>query len=53
MGTAPELAEYFGELAGHGVERVYAWFADFGVTETLVAFGEQVISHFDPISRPT
>jgi len=48
VGTAPELVDHFGGLAERGVERVYAWFADFGVPETLVAFGEGVISSFEP-----
>ena len=47
VGTAPELAEYFAGLAGRGVERVYAWFADFGPPETLAAFGQDVIGTFD------
>jgi len=50
VGTAPELVDHFGGLAERGVERVYAWFADFGVPETLVAFGEGVISSFEPRS---
>ena len=43
VGTAPELADYFSGLAGRGVERVYAWFADFGALETLAAFGLSLI----------
>jgi hypothetical protein len=30
------------------MERVYAWFCDFAVPETLAAFGAEVIGHFDP-----
>jgi len=51
VGSAPELVEFFGGLAERGVERVYAWFADFGVPETLEAFSEGVIGSFDPIDR--
>ncbi len=51
VGTAPELAEYFATLAGRGVERVYAWFADFGATETLQAFGEGVVTSFEGPAR--
>ena len=38
-------------LAERGVERVYAWFADFGATETLQAFGEEVITAFEAPAR--
>jgi alkanesulfonate monooxygenase SsuD/methylene tetrahydromethanopterin reductase-like flavin-dependent oxidoreductase (luciferase family) len=43
-GTAAELVDYFGRLADQGIERVYAWFADFAPPETLAAFGAEVIA---------
>ncbi len=51
VGTASELTEHFVIMAARGVERVYAWFADFGAPETLVAFGEGVIGSFGPGRR--
>jgi alkanesulfonate monooxygenase SsuD/methylene tetrahydromethanopterin reductase-like flavin-dependent oxidoreductase (luciferase family) len=39
-GTAPELAEHLTVLHGHGVDRVYAWFADFAPVATLDWFAE-------------
>jgi alkanesulfonate monooxygenase SsuD/methylene tetrahydromethanopterin reductase-like flavin-dependent oxidoreductase (luciferase family) len=42
-GTAAELIDHFGRLADQGVERVYAWFADFAPPDTLAAFGAEVI----------
>jgi alkanesulfonate monooxygenase SsuD/methylene tetrahydromethanopterin reductase-like flavin-dependent oxidoreductase (luciferase family) len=47
-GTGAELVDYFGRLAGQGIERVYAWFADFAPPDTLAAFGAEVI---EPLSR--
>jgi len=47
VGTAPELVDHFGSLVQRGVERVYVWFCDFGPPETLTAFGEEVLLHFD------
>jgi alkanesulfonate monooxygenase SsuD/methylene tetrahydromethanopterin reductase-like flavin-dependent oxidoreductase (luciferase family) len=38
VGTADELAEHFAGLADRGVERVYAWFADFAPPATLERF---------------
>jgi len=43
LGTGPELVDYFGELAGRGVERVYTWFTDLSPPGTLEQFGEEVI----------
>ena len=43
IGSGPELIDRFGALGDRGVERIYAWMADFGRPETLAAFGEQVI----------
>jgi hypothetical protein len=42
-GTAAELVDHFGRLAGRRVERVYAWFAGFAPPDTLAAFGAEVI----------
>jgi alkanesulfonate monooxygenase SsuD/methylene tetrahydromethanopterin reductase-like flavin-dependent oxidoreductase (luciferase family) len=44
VATTGELVDYFGSLAERGVERFYVWFCDFAPTETLMAFGEGVIS---------
>ena len=44
VGTGPELVERLGELAARGFERIYTWFCDFAPPQTLVAFGEHVIS---------
>jgi alkanesulfonate monooxygenase SsuD/methylene tetrahydromethanopterin reductase-like flavin-dependent oxidoreductase (luciferase family) len=44
VGTASELVDHFGRMAGQGVERVYAWFTDFAPPETLAEFGEEVIT---------
>ncbi len=38
---ANELVDHFGAMAERGIERVYAWFADFAALDTLGAFGEQ------------
>lgn len=43
-GTGPELVDYYSSLGEQGIERVYVWFTDFAVPETLAAFGEQVIA---------
>jgi alkanesulfonate monooxygenase SsuD/methylene tetrahydromethanopterin reductase-like flavin-dependent oxidoreductase (luciferase family) len=44
IGTAPELVDHFGQLAERGVERVYAWFADFAAPDAPAAFGDGVIA---------
>lgn len=44
MGTGTELVDYFAELAGRGVERVYAWLADYSTPGALEAFREDVIA---------
>jgi alkanesulfonate monooxygenase SsuD/methylene tetrahydromethanopterin reductase-like flavin-dependent oxidoreductase (luciferase family) len=44
MGTGAELVDYFSELEGRGVERVYAWLADYSTPGALEAFGEDVIA---------
>lgn len=45
VGTPAELVDHFGQLREQGVERFYAWFADFAPPETLAGFGE-VIAQF-------
>ena len=42
-GSAAELVEHFSAMHERGVERFYVWFADFAATETLEAFGAEVI----------
>jgi alkanesulfonate monooxygenase SsuD/methylene tetrahydromethanopterin reductase-like flavin-dependent oxidoreductase (luciferase family) len=44
IGNAAELVDHFGALTERGIERVYTWFADFASTETLAAFGADVIA---------
>jgi alkanesulfonate monooxygenase SsuD/methylene tetrahydromethanopterin reductase-like flavin-dependent oxidoreductase (luciferase family) len=44
LGSGPELVDYFAELAGRGVERVYAWLADYSTPGALEQFGEEVIA---------
>ena len=44
IGTAAELVDHYGRLAGQGIERVYVWFCDFAPPETLAEFGETVIA---------
>ena len=51
IGTAVELVDHFGGLAERGVERVYAWFADFAAPDTLAAFGEAVIRQLGVATR--
>ena len=46
-GTSPELVDQFAALADRGVERVYAWFTDFAMPETLEQFGAEVIAQLD------
>ena len=47
IGTAPELADHFEGLHARGVDRAYAWFADFAPPATLERFGE-VVARFRP-----
>ncbi|WP_374210639.1 LLM class flavin-dependent oxidoreductase [Dermatobacter hominis] len=42
IGTVPELVDRFGALHDRGVDRVYAWFADFAPPDTLARFAEVV-----------
>jgi alkanesulfonate monooxygenase SsuD/methylene tetrahydromethanopterin reductase-like flavin-dependent oxidoreductase (luciferase family) len=44
VGSAAELVDHFGAWRERGVERVYAWFCDFALPDTLAAFGEGVIA---------
>jgi alkanesulfonate monooxygenase SsuD/methylene tetrahydromethanopterin reductase-like flavin-dependent oxidoreductase (luciferase family) len=44
VGTAPELVDHIGNMANRGVERLYTWFTDFASTDTLAAFGREVIA---------
>jgi alkanesulfonate monooxygenase SsuD/methylene tetrahydromethanopterin reductase-like flavin-dependent oxidoreductase (luciferase family) len=44
VGSGAELLDHFGQMAGRGVERVYAWFCDFAPPETLAEFGDEVIA---------
>jgi alkanesulfonate monooxygenase SsuD/methylene tetrahydromethanopterin reductase-like flavin-dependent oxidoreductase (luciferase family) len=48
VGTATELVDHFASLQDRGVDRFYIWFADFAATETLAAFGDQVVG---PLQR--
>jgi alkanesulfonate monooxygenase SsuD/methylene tetrahydromethanopterin reductase-like flavin-dependent oxidoreductase (luciferase family) len=52
VGSAAELVDHFGGLADRGVERVYVWFTDFAVPETLAAFGDGVIAPLVTRRRP-
>jgi hypothetical protein len=38
VGSTGALIEHFGHLADLGVERVYTWFTDFAVPDTLERF---------------
>lgn len=42
IGTAEELTDFFAATAAKGVERVYAWFADFAQPETLHRFADVI-----------
>ncbi len=44
LGNGRELVDYFAELAGRGVERVYAWLSDYSTPGVLDQFGEEVIA---------
>jgi alkanesulfonate monooxygenase SsuD/methylene tetrahydromethanopterin reductase-like flavin-dependent oxidoreductase (luciferase family) len=44
LGSGPELTDYFAELAGRGVERVYAWLSDYSAPDALEQFGSEVIA---------
>jgi alkanesulfonate monooxygenase SsuD/methylene tetrahydromethanopterin reductase-like flavin-dependent oxidoreductase (luciferase family) len=42
IGTVPELVEHFRALHERGVDRIYAWFADFAPPATLARFADVV-----------
>ena len=44
LGSGGELVDYFAELAGRGVERVYGWLSDYSTPGALEAFGAEVIA---------
>lgn len=44
IGTAAEISDRCEALAADGVERLYAWFADFASPTTLAAYGADVIA---------
>jgi len=51
-GDADELIQHFAGLAAQRVERVYVWFADFAVPDSLHEFGESVIKAFPDNATP-
>jgi alkanesulfonate monooxygenase SsuD/methylene tetrahydromethanopterin reductase-like flavin-dependent oxidoreductase (luciferase family) len=46
IGDPDEVVTHFEALQDRGVERVYTWFADFAVPDTLRLFGNEVIGAF-------
>jgi hypothetical protein len=44
VGAPAELLPRLAALADQGVERIYTWFTDFAVPETLSTFGREVIA---------
>jgi alkanesulfonate monooxygenase SsuD/methylene tetrahydromethanopterin reductase-like flavin-dependent oxidoreductase (luciferase family) len=46
VGGRSEMIDHFSAMRERGVERFYAWFADFAPPATLEAFGAEVISAF-------
>lgn len=44
VGTADELRPRLDALRDGGVERIYTWFTDFAVPETLSHFGQEIIA---------
>ena len=42
VGIPEELAAGVAALRARGVERIYAWFADFAPPDTLARFGEVI-----------
>jgi alkanesulfonate monooxygenase SsuD/methylene tetrahydromethanopterin reductase-like flavin-dependent oxidoreductase (luciferase family) len=44
IGDAPAIRHHLDELCARGVERVYAWFSNFGDPAGLEAFGNDVIA---------
>ncbi len=51
LGSGGELVDYFAELAGRGVERVYAWLSDYSTPGALEQFGEEVIAPLSGANR--
>jgi alkanesulfonate monooxygenase SsuD/methylene tetrahydromethanopterin reductase-like flavin-dependent oxidoreductase (luciferase family) len=50
-GDADELIHHFAGLTAQGVARIYVWFADFAVPDSLAEFGESVIKAFPSFSE--
>jgi alkanesulfonate monooxygenase SsuD/methylene tetrahydromethanopterin reductase-like flavin-dependent oxidoreductase (luciferase family) len=48
IGDAAQLVDHFTALHDRGVERFYTWFSDFADSETLAAFGADVIEAVAP-----
>jgi alkanesulfonate monooxygenase SsuD/methylene tetrahydromethanopterin reductase-like flavin-dependent oxidoreductase (luciferase family) len=46
VGSAGELLPRLQALRAQGVERIYTWFTDFAIPETLDAFGREVVDAF-------
>jgi alkanesulfonate monooxygenase SsuD/methylene tetrahydromethanopterin reductase-like flavin-dependent oxidoreductase (luciferase family) len=46
VGGRAEMLDHFHAMHEQGVERFYVWFTDFAPTETLEAFGAEVITTF-------
>jgi alkanesulfonate monooxygenase SsuD/methylene tetrahydromethanopterin reductase-like flavin-dependent oxidoreductase (luciferase family) len=46
IGSGAELVPRVEALRADGVERIYAWFTDFALPETLSVFGREVIAAF-------
>lgn len=46
VGGRAEMLDHFHAMYEQGVERFYVWFTDFAPTETLEAFGAEVITTF-------
>jgi alkanesulfonate monooxygenase SsuD/methylene tetrahydromethanopterin reductase-like flavin-dependent oxidoreductase (luciferase family) len=42
IGTAPELVDHFARMHARGVDRFYAWFADFAPVATLERFADVI-----------
>lgn len=47
IGTAAELTDHFAALRAQGVQRCYAWFADFAAPATLERFAEVIAKSQD------
>ncbi len=51
LGSGGELVDYFVELAGRWIERVYAWLSDYSTPGALESFGEEVIAPLSGANR--